>query len=48
MTTTMLLETTKGNLEIAIALGFVLIFISILINLLVFVLKEFAQRYSYD
>ena len=28
MTTTMLLETTKGNLEIAIALGFVLIFIS--------------------
>ena len=33
MTTTMLLETTKGNLEIAIALGFVLIFISILINL---------------
>ena len=48
MTTTMLLETTKGNLEIAIALGFVLIFISILINLLVFVLKEFALRYSYD
>ena len=46
MTTTMLLETTKGNLEIAIALGFVLIFISILINLLVFVffkIVDFVQ-----
>ena len=48
MTTTIALETSKGNLEIAVALGFILIFISIFINLLVSILTEFAKRVSYD
>ena len=48
MTTTIALETSKGNLEIAVALGFILIFISIFINLLVSILKEFAEKVSYD
>mgnify|MGYP001165079160 CR=1 FL=1 len=48
MTTTIALETSKGNLEIAIALGFVLIFISFLINLLAYLLNNFAKRFSYD
>jgi tungstate transport system permease protein len=48
MTTSIALETSKGNLEIAVALGFILIFISILINLLVSILKEFSERSSYD
>ncbi len=48
MTTAIALETSKGNLEIAVALGFVLICISFLVNLLVSLLKDFAQRFSYD
>jgi len=48
MTTAIALETSKGNLEIAVALGFILIFISIFINLLVFILTEFAKKASYD
>jgi len=48
MTTTIALETSKGNLEIAVALGFILIFISIFINLLVSILTEFSKRVSYD
>ena len=48
MTTSIALETSKGNLEIAVALGFILIFISIFINLLVSMLKEFAEKVSYD
>ncbi len=48
MTTTIALETSKGNLEIAIALGFVLIFISFLINLLAYLLNNFAKKFSYD
>ena len=48
MTTTIALETSKGNLELAIALGLILITISFVINFLVYVLKILAQRYSYD
>ena len=48
MTTTIALETSKGNLEFAIALGIILISISILINLSVFFVRKFAQKVSYD
>ncbi len=48
MTTTIALETSKGNLELAIALGLILIIISILINLFAFILKNLSKRYSYD
>ena len=48
MTTTIALETSRGNLEIAVSLGFILIIISITINLLVSTLQELAERYSYD
>ena len=48
MTTTIALENSKGNLELAIALGLILITISFVINFLVYVLKILAQRYSYD
>ena len=48
MTTTIALETSRGNLEIAVSLGLILIFISITINLLVSVLQELAEKYSYD
>ena len=48
MTTSIALETSRGNLELAIALGIILIIISILINLLVFTVKKFAKKLSYD
>jgi len=48
MTTSIALETSRGNLELAIALGIILIIISILINLLVFAVKKFAKKLSYD
>tara|TARA_B100000315_G_scaffold200971_1_gene193299 strand:+ start:864 stop:1571 length:708 start_codon:yes stop_codon:yes gene_type:complete len=48
MTTAIALETSKGNLELAVALGFILICISFVVNLLVFLLKDFAIRFSYD
>ena len=48
MTTTIALETSRGNLEIAVSLGFILIIISITINLLVSTLQELSERYSYD
>ena len=48
MTTTIALETSKGNLELAIALGLILIIISIFLNTLVYTLKNIAKKYSYD
>ena len=48
MTTTIALETSRGNLEIAVSLGFILIFISITINLLVSIVQELSEKYSYD
>ena len=48
MTTTIALETSRGNLEVAVSLGFILIIISITINLLVSMLQELAERHSYD
>ena len=48
MTTSIALETSKGNLELAISLGIILILISILLNSLVYSLKVIAKKYSYD
>lgn len=48
MTTTIALETSKGNLELALALGTVLILISISLNLFVSILRFFSKSLSYD
>ncbi|MEE2695438.1 MAG: ABC transporter permease [Pseudomonadota bacterium] len=48
MTTTIALETSKGNLAIAMSLGIVLILISITLNAFVMVIKTLAKKYSYD
>tara|TARA_B100001057_G_scaffold81979_1_gene77501 strand:- start:2006 stop:2701 length:696 start_codon:yes stop_codon:yes gene_type:complete len=48
MTTTIALETSKGNLSMAMSLGIVLIFISISINVAVMIMKTIAKKYSYD
>ncbi|WP_370262061.1 ABC transporter permease [Limnobacter sp.] len=47
MTTTIALETSKGELALALGLGFILITLSILINASVFLLKHTAQRRAY-
>ena len=43
MTTTIALETSKGNLELALALGTILILISISLNFIVFMVKHFTK-----
>ena len=48
MTTTIALETSRGNLSLAIALGMILIIISILLNYLVITVKNISKYYSYD
>jgi len=48
MTTTIALETSKGNLEVAMSLGIVLILISIGVNAIVMIMKMIAKKYSYD
>lgn len=47
MTTTIALETSKGELALALGLGVVLISLSIAINAAVFLLRQTAQRLSY-
>ncbi|MEA3290979.1 MAG: ABC transporter permease [Pseudomonadota bacterium] len=44
MTTTIALETSKGNLALALGLGLVLILLVILVNALAMLLKEFGRR----
>jgi tungstate transport system permease protein len=44
MTTAIALETTKGNLPLALALGFVLIAIIVVINAIAFWIRGWAQR----
>lgn len=46
MTTTIALETSKGNLELALALGMVLIVLALLINLAILGLGRFGQRFE--
>ena len=48
MTTTIALETSKGNLSMAMSLGIVLIIISISINAIVMFMKTIAKNNSYD
>lgn len=47
MTTTISLETSKGNLELALALGIILLSISLLVNLGVISLRATAARSAY-
>jgi tungstate transport system permease protein len=47
MTTTIALETSKGNLELALALGVVLLAISLTVNASVMVLRASAARSAY-
>lgn len=46
MTTTIALETSKGNLELALALGLVLIMIAFLINALVHYVGSFNRKFQ--
>jgi len=47
MTTAIALETSKGDLPLALALGFILLVISLLINALVMTLKLSATKHAY-
>lgn len=47
MTTTIALETSKGNLALALGLGIILISIAIAVNALVFALRAAAERAAY-
>jgi tungstate transport system permease protein len=47
MTTAIALETSKGELELALALGFVLLSISLAVNFLAQWLKASAKRRAY-
>ncbi len=44
MTTTIAMETSRGNLALALALGFILILLALIINAGVFITREIAQR----
>ena len=46
MTTSIALETAKGNLELALALGIVLISLAMIINAAVYLTKDLVVRYS--
>lgn len=47
MTTTIALETSRGNLELALALGFVLLLIALVVNASVMALRASAARSAY-
>ena len=44
MTTTIALETSKGDLPLALGLGFILLFIVLALNAGAYLVKEMAQR----
>ena len=46
MTTTIALETSKGNLELALALGLILILIALLVNALIHMIANIGQKYQ--
>jgi tungstate transport system permease protein len=46
MTTTIALETSKGNLELALALGLILITIALIINAAIHAIGGFGRRYQ--
>jgi len=47
MTTTIALETSKGNLELALALGLLLLGIAVIVNASVMALRASAVRATY-
>jgi tungstate transport system permease protein len=47
MTTTIALETSKGNLSLALGLGIILVCIAVAVNALVFSLRRTAERAAY-
>lgn len=47
MTTTIALETSKGNLELALALGVVLLTIALIVNAMVMAVRALAARAAY-
>ena len=46
MTTTIALETSKGNLELALALGIVLISIAIIVNAIIYFVGQIGRQYQ--
>ena len=48
MTTTIALETSRGNLTLAMSLGIILIFIALILNSLALIINGISSRYSYD
>ena len=48
MTTTIALETSRGNLSLAMSLGIILIFIALLLNSIAFIIKNISLRNSYE
>jgi tungstate transport system permease protein len=48
MTTAIALETSKGDLALALGLGIILIAVSVLINALVYLSSGVAKRYVGD
>ncbi len=48
MTTTIALETSKGNLKIALSLGIILIILSFTLNFFIFLCKQISIRKSYE
>jgi tungstate transport system permease protein len=46
MTTAIALETARGDLTLALGLGIILILLSLLINALVYLSQDFAQRFA--
>ncbi len=48
MTTTIALETSKGNLTFAMSLGIILIFIALILNSVALIVKAVSAKYSYD
>lgn len=47
MTTSIALETSKGNLELALALGIILLFLAVVVNALVMSVRASAMRAAY-
>ena len=48
MTTTIALETSRGNLTLAMSLGIILIFIALILNSLALIINGLSSKYSYD
>ena len=48
MTTTIALETSKGNLKIALSLGIILMIISLLLNLFIYLCNQISKKQSYE